>query len=292
MNVALDLRPGITNTIVYSAWKFPGGEIHVKLHKDSIKDGDNVEIITRLDDSDKIIFLALVVDTIRKDYKPSSLSLFIPYMPYQQADADFGVGECFSLKTITNLINSMNFDKVEVFHPHSIVTLALLNNVKVIDNSGFVSEVINRLINQKNNADKLMMAMLGDRYDVMKEIIILSADAGGYKSVFKTCEKIGFTGIVESCSKSRNHITGDITTKVPLIDENKIVLIVDDIALASNTFFNIRKELKNKQVYLAVSHGIFNDNIDKLEQEFTKVFTTNSIRDISISDKIEIINIF
>jgi ribose-phosphate pyrophosphokinase len=194
---------------------------------------------------------------------------------------------------MANLINSMGFNKVKIYHPHSEVSAALINNSVVIENADYIKQVINKLYadryKQLNLGNKPISYTLSDFYN---ELIIMSADAGGFKPVFKLCEKINFTGQVESCSKSRNHETGDITTRVPVIDESKIVLIIDDISLGSRTFLNIRKELKNKNVYLAVSHGVFNENVDKLETEFTKVFTTNSIRNESIGDNIEVIKVF
>lgn len=295
----LDLTKGICKNDQYDAWKFPGGEIHVNIkHFDDVDD-NNIEIVTRLNSSDDIMLLLLVSDILKKDYSEHYRCLFIPYLSYQQADINFSYGECFSLKTMANLINSMEFDKVKIYHPHSEVSAALINNSVVIDNTDFIKQVINQLysdrykeltdINYLNLESTPISYYLSDFYD---ELIIMSADAGGFKPVFKLCEKINFTGQVESCSKSRNHRTGEITTRVPVIDESKIVLIIDDIALGSRTFFNIRKELKNKDVYLAVSHGVFNENVDKLETEFTKVFTTNSRRDESIGKNIEVIKIF
>lgn len=272
----LDLRQGICKNEQYDAWKFPGGEIHFKLKLDVnfVNKSNYIIIITRLNTSDDIMFLLIVNDVLKKDYKQIKRTLFIPYMPYQQADRDFGIGECFSLKTIANLINSMEFDRVDIFANHSDVTPALINNSRVIDNSEFITKVLKHLSYPDN------------------ELVIISPDAGSYKLIFKLCEKIGFKGEIITCSKSRNHDSGEITTVVPKFDESKPVLIIDDIALGSRTFFNIRREIKNTNVYLAVSHGIFNENVDKLGEEFNVVFTTNSRRNESIGKNIEIINIF
>jgi ribose-phosphate pyrophosphokinase len=224
-------------------------------------------------------------------------------MPYQQADKDFGIDECFSLKTIANLINSMDFETVFIFDAHSDVSPALIDNCYVYDNSAFISKVID-LIYQYRYHQVMNSFMLPDSPDYVKkmlgydtgsfynELAILATDAGSYKKIFKLCEKLNFKGEIITCSKSRNHDTGEITTVVPEFDEKKTVLIIDDIALGSRTFLNIRKELKNGNVFLAVSHGIFNENIDKLETEFTKVFTTNSRRDDSVGKNIEVIKIF
>lgn len=273
----IDLTKGITETSQYKAWKFPGGEIHVQL-KDIIEPHYETpkffDISTRLNTSDDIMFLLIFTDMLKKDYRDAKINLFLPYMPYQQADKNFGRNECFSLKTMCNLINSMNYNKVTVYAPHSEVGPGLLNNCEVIDNTSFVYSVLARL----NIKDE--------------DLIICSPDAGAYKLIFKLVEKIGFKGDIITCSKSRNHTTGALTIQVPTCDPNKSVLILDDICLAGNTFFNIRKELKNENVYLAVSHGIFNDNVNRLETEFTKVFTTNSRRNEYITNNLEIINIF
>ena len=285
--MTLDLTKGICETEAYNAWKFPGGEIHFKLKQNKIDEfkryQDNIRINVRLNDNDNLIFLSIVVDTLRK-YFENELELYIPYMLYQQADRDFGLGECFSLKTITNFINSMEFSKVYVFDPHSDVTPALLNNCRVISNFDFILGVLRDMLDTKF-IDHSMT-------DKINNLVIVSPDAGAFKKIFKLCEKMNFKGEIVTCSKSRNHNTGEITTVVPKFDSTKSVLIIDDIALGSRTFFNIRNEISNENVFLAVSHGIFNENVDKLETEFTKVYTTNSRRDESIGKNIKVIKIF
>lgn len=287
--MTLDLTKGICETEGYKAWKFPGGEVHIKIYENQIEyfnqyPNENISIKVRLNTTDDILLLMLVVDTLKKDTK-NKLNLFIPYMPYQQADINFGVGECFSLKTITNLINSMGFDKVEVFDSHSIVTPGLLNNCSVIDNSDFINRVLRDM---EDNG--YINSYMTNKID---NLVLISPDSGAFKKIFKLREKLGLKKCdIITCSKNRDHETGEITTVVPKFDENKTVLIVDDICLAGNTFFNIRKEIPNKNVFLAVSHGIFNDNVDKLEKQFSKVYTTNSRRDESVGENIQVIKIF
>lgn len=274
----LDLRKGLGETDQYKAWKFPGGELHFKLDQRVIDllyvYNLPINIIVRLNSSDDIMFMLLVIDTLKKDFKDKKITLTIPYMPYQQADRNFGVGECFSLKTVCNIINSMELDKVMLYFPHSDVSGALLNNCEIIDNSTFISEVLDDI----NSNDE--------------DLVVISPDSGAYKLIFKLCEKLNIKSEIITCSKARNHETGVITTVVPLFDVNKKVLIIDDIALGSRTFLKIRKEISNENVYLAVSHGIFNDNVDLLEKEFKKIYTTNSRRDVSISENIKVIKVF
>lgn len=274
--IRLDLRKGITETDQYKAWKFPGGEIHFKLKTDKVLIQNTIDeefqVIVRLNSSDDIMFMLIAIDTIKKEVLNPIIDLTIPYMPYQQADRDFGYFECFSLKTVANIINSLNLAQVTIYDPHSDVCTGLINRSKVIDNSSFIQQVIFDIVDEYNfySSNKKIEE---------KDIIVLSPDAGAYKKIYKLCEKIKFKGEIVSCSKSRDHETGDITSVIPEIDQTKPVLIIDDICLGGRTFFNIRKELKNEDVFLAVSHGIFNDNRDRLEKEFESVYTTNTRED-------------
>ena len=267
--MVLDLTNGICETDQFKAWKFPGGEIHFQLKFEIY---EHITIKANLKSSDDLVFLLLVVDTIKKDNNRVKINLFIPYMAYQQADRNFGVGECFSLKTICNLINSMELNKVSVFAPHSDVTAGLLNNCEVIDNSEFIKNVLNKIGVPEN------------------ELIVLSPDAGAFKLVFKLCKKLGFKGQIECCSKSRDD--GEITSKVPVFDENKTVLIIDDIALGGRTFLKIKNQIKNK-CYLAISHGVLNnggysDPVEDLLKEFEMIFTTDSRCNIQDNDRVKI----
>ena len=280
----LDLRKGITETEQYKAWKFPGGEVHFKF-KNSYYDCNEFNIVTRINNSDDFMLMLIAIDTIKKDVINPIIRLTLPYMPYQQADRNFGQLECFSLKTVSNIINSLNLAKVNIYDPHSDVCVGLIDRCVAIDNSGFIECVLQDII-LENSASPI------DMNPKESDIAIISTDSGSYKKISKLCDKLNFKGEIITCSKSRNHETGEITTIVPKFDETKIALIIDDIALGSRTFFNIRKELKNKYVYLAVSHGIFNENVDKLETEFTKIYTTNSRRDESVGKNIKIIEIF
>jgi len=258
----IDLRKGLGDFEEYSAWKFPAGEIHFKLKS---KPTNSATVTTNMSCSDDIILLAIVSDSIRK-CSIHEVNLRIDYMAYQQADRNFGELECFSLKTICNLINSLHFNNVIVFDPHSDVTPALLNNCTVIDNSEFIKSVI-------SNFDQ-------------SNLIVLAPDAGAYKKIFSLCEKVGFNGQVECCSKSRNHETGAKTIVVPKFYSEKHVLIIDDICLAGGTFLGIKSQMSN-QSSLAISHGIFNNGVAHLLEKFDCIYTTDSRCEI-INEKIKI----
>jgi ribose-phosphate pyrophosphokinase len=268
----LDLTKGIVETPLYHAWKFPGGEIHFRLkdhvvneitHEQMLEGGAIIHINTRLKTAMDVIFLAIVVDTIYKYFSIKPV-VNIGYMPYQQADRDFGVGECFSLKTITNLLNALPVDTYIVFDPHSDVTPALLNNIIVVDNTEFIKYTLNEMMKMEINEE---------------DITILSPDAGAYKKIFKLCEKIGFKGPIESANKCRSTKDGSISgIRLSTIDFGKApyVLIIDDICVGGRTFIELAKHIPATNLYLAVSHGIFSNGFGELAKRYKGVFTTNS----------------
>lgn len=277
--IVINLTQGIVPTVQYEVWKFPGGEIHMRLQKSLIQELDDADkedvifITTRINNSDDLIFLCLMVDTIAKNWS-NKIGVYMPYMPYQQADRDFGIGECFSLKTIANILNSLPVESFNIFDAHSDVSPALLRNCAVIDNTEFINAVFN-MINAKYERGT-------DGYFINDEMVILSPDAGAYKKIFKLAEKIGFKGAIETANKYRDTSSGELQVRLSCEDfKGKDVLIIDDICIGGRTFNALAEQLKDKNVgnlYLAVSHGIFSAGIDELAGNFKDIFTTNSRR--------------
>lgn len=264
--ILLNLKSGVTETSQYKAWKFAGGEVHVKLKNlENISDSE-FTLHTRLNSSDDIILLILMVETIKKTWENAHIIVYIPYMPYQQADRDFSIGECFSLKTITNLLNSIPVNKYIVFDSHSDVTPALLKNCSVRDNHSYIESVVKRTPKGEKN------------------LVMLSPDAGAYKKIFKLADAIKFEGEVASANKSRSISTGNIDSiELSKQDfEGRDVLIVDDICIGGRTFIELAKKLRERNagnLYLAISHGIFSNGFIELAKYFKGIYTTNSRKD-------------
>ena len=268
----LDLTQGLTDNPQYKAFKFHGGEVHFKLKDPLYYYKDNIKIISRVTSSDELVLLMLVVDTLRKDETSGTIEVFLPYMPYQQADRDFSYGECFSLKTITNLLNTLEVDKYVIFDPHSDVSPALLKNCKVIDNSEYINNVLCdiRLLKEGSLEDNLC---------------IISPDAGAYKKIGKLCSKLNWNGELVAANKFRSILTGNIESIELSTDDfkGKDVLIIDDICVGGRTFISLAQKLRERNcgnVYLAISHGVFSNGFAELGVHIDKIYTTNSFKDI------------
>lgn len=283
----LNLRPGIKKTSQYEAFKFPGGEVHFKLTKevkDVLDGGDYVDIMihARVNNSDSLMLLMLAVDAISATWI-NDIHVFIPYMPYQQADRKFSDGESFSLKTITRLLNTLPCSYT-VFDPHSDVTPALLERVNVVDNSEFIHGVCN-LIAIKYGAGT-------DGYLINEQLTLLSPDAGAYKKIFKLAEKLHLKCAIETANKYRDTSSGELSVRLSCDDfAGKDILIIDDICIGGRTFTALADVLKNRNVgrlFLAVSHGIFSNGLLELGRCFSDIFTTNSRRN-NYEDMIKIV---
>lgn len=250
----LDLRKGFGEFEYYNLFKFPDNS--VKFQPKTLSE-PVTEIVITLRNNDDIISLLMISDVFKRTQKINP-NLFITYMMYQQDDRLFDVSESFGLKVICDLLNTLNFNKISIFHPHSD-KVELINNCEIIDNLNLIKESISHLD---------------------KEAYWVIPDSGAFKTQFKQIEKLNHKNFI-TCMKSRSHSTGNIETIVNCADlEGKDCFIVDDICLGGRTFINIAQKLKEKNcgnLYLIVSHGVFNYGIDNLLEYFQKIYTTNSI---------------
>ncbi|WP_276379638.1 ribose-phosphate diphosphokinase [Flavobacterium sp. H4147] len=245
--------------IKFQSFTFSGGEPHIKIVPD-FDTNRKVTITHRLNSFNDLGLLCITVDALRRmDVK--IIDLFIPYFPAARQDRVMIPGEPLSVKVYADIINAMQLNKIFVFDAHSEVTPALLNNCTVIPNYTFIKEVLNR---------------------IGENVKLISPDGGALKKIYKVSEFLGGVEVVE-CSKSRDVKTGKLSGfKVYNDDlEGTDCLIVDDICDGGGTFVGLAEELKKKNagnLYLAVSHGIFNKGFEVLNC-FDGIFTTNSFKD-------------
>lgn len=265
----LDLRQGFGEFEQYKLSKFPDNSIKFILKEDIENRFTSVPTIvvrTRLLSNDDIIALALVKDVIDNKYVNVKTILKIDYMMYQQDDRRFKTEESFGLKVISNFINTMKWDKIKIFHPHSD-KVEFIDNCIITSNQSFVED-----------------AILDVRsYTFNRFPYWVIPDSGAFKTQFKQIENIEYPNFI-TCMKSRNHETGGIETVVNVGDlSGQACFIVDDICLGGRTFIQIAQKLREKncgELYLIISHGVFNQGIEHLLEYFDYIYTTDSICNI------------
>ncbi|WP_233900100.1 phosphoribosyltransferase family protein [Tenacibaculum piscium] len=222
------------------------GNLHLKIRGNSYEDLFRIATIKEAWDAENIL------------NKNTTAVLTIYCLIGQRSDRRFNEKESFDLKVIANFLNSMGFDKVEILHPHSSISLALINNSIEIKSYEFVKKA----------------------YEAIGNPILISPDAGAYKTTHEIAEKLKADLIpsnkVRVAGVPKITIQGDV--------KNKECLIVDDLADGGRTFNFLAKELKNQgatKVFLYVTHGQFNYGFDELKENINHIYCTNSYKDIS-----------
>ena len=160
-----------------------------------------------------------------KEHGFNNLSLCLFYIPNARMDRVKDNTEIFTLKYFCNFINSLKFTKVIVLDPHSNVSIALLNNVEVINPKYSIKASFNSF---KERSDK--------------PIIIFFPDEGSSKRYGDMVEGNRAFGIKKRDWKTGTILGLDVVGEIP--NEPFDVLIVDDISSYGGTFFHSAKKLK------------------------------------------------
>uniref|UniRef100_A0AAU8GDS6 Ribose-phosphate pyrophosphokinase n=1 Tax=Salmonella phage vB_SEnST11_KE22 TaxID=3161173 RepID=A0AAU8GDS6_9CAUD len=241
--MSLELR--LNNLIVpVDRLTFKGGEEQVKIALSYAPKGSIgfVDITAKIKTSADVMALALLVDACsRLDnlHNHAEFILHLPYIPYARQDRVVQPGEALSIKVFANIVNSLGFDKVIVDDPHSDVSAALLNNV--------------RIRHQHELAASYSDVLAG------RDVTIIAPDAGARKKAQKVSEHLRLP-LVEA-GKVRDVKTNEITGTAVFGDvTGRECVIVDDICDGGRTFIALAQALKEKgakRVILYVTHGIF-----------------------------------
>lgn len=240
--------------------KFPNGETLINSEKIKLINGNNEIKVNFENDEDitHLIFLKGHLDELR-----IKCDLIFPYMPYSRMDRTEAV-RVFTLKHLCRLINNLNFESVTIYEPHSDVSTALLDRVKIVD----MSKII---------AKEVLEALKNDE----EEVYLVYPDAGAAKRYGKD---ISYEKIL-TANKERDFKTGYINRLEinGVTSEAKFkAIIVDDLCSRGGTFILTAEKLKEMgatEIYLIVTHcenTIFDGDILKTDL-ITKVYTTDSI---------------
>lgn len=226
---------------------YPDGSSYVVI------DGEfKSRIVFRLDNYNDLWHLNQLHDVYKHNNKFATI--YIPWLIDGQADRRFDERQTYGLGLVLDFLKNMTNFKYEIYHPHNpeIVEHALGNKVKILDN-----ELVVRYARTKINVDE-------------KNAVLMSTDAGGYKSLMKIANKIDWQGEVYSASKAR--VNGKIETVVDKEDfKGKDVIIVDDIFVYGGTIKNILDIIKDRNVgdiYIVISH--VTTNLYELDSAFVK----------------------
>ncbi len=200
------------------------------------------------------------------------VSLFMPYIPNARMDRVKENEDVFTLKYFAEIINSLSFTSVTVLDPHSSVSEALIERIRIIRPDKFIRDVVDKI-----NSDGLLM---------------FYPDEGAMKR-YCTALNVPYTfGVKNRYWKTGKILSLDIMGEKDAINGSDI-LIVDDICSKGYTFYFAAQALKKlgaRNIYLYVTHC--EDNILNGEVLtcgwIEKVYTTNSICKVE-HEKVEVL---
>ena len=231
------------NGEVFSNEQFHNGET---IYKTARVDLHQNVVELRFEDDRDITRLQFAVEFIRDKAPYSHIQLIMLYIPYSRMDREIPEGgQIFSMKYFANIINNLKFDRVLVLDPHSHVSEDMLNNIKHVNLTKLVDEVV----------------------EDFKPDYIIYPDKGAfekYPSILNLVAVPFFHANKKRDLADKGHI---IEAAYELIDApdltGKTVLIVDDLVSLGGTAFITGKTLKEAgaaKVGLYVSHtenGVF-----------------------------------
>lgn len=240
--------------------RYPDGQISAKLVESGAT--DSCSIRERINSYEDLMYIRAIGQILDKQliFK----NLYIPCLFGQRSDRQFAVNQSFDLKLIAEIINSCNFNNVQILDPHSDVSLALINNSEKLSSFDFVRQTC--------------LAITGGYWE---NFVLVSPDAGAYKKVFEYGEKLNLPVV-----GAMKHRTGDGKISMVFAGDlltGKHCLIVDDLCDGGATFLALATKLREygaEKVYLYVTHGIFSKKYEELKKVIDHIYCTNSVRDI------------
>lgn len=241
----------------YTQFCFGAGENHIRL---TSTPACNVTLLFRYRGDASVMQLLLLTDALKRA-GAVNIDLLMPYFPGARQDRVCNPGEPLSVKVYASLINDQQFNSVTVFDPHSDVTAALLDRVRIIKNHAFVKDVMNSF---------------------GSDITLISPDAGANKKIFELSASLGGIPVIRA-DKVRDVRDGKIIATEVFTDslQGAICVIIDDICAGGRTFIELAKKLKEKgaeKIVLVVSHYEGTANEEALQQSgIDQVYCTDSL---------------
>lgn len=250
----------------------------------------DIEITWLYENDSEMATLLFLTKHIKENFRESlafpRIKLILPYVPNARMDRTKSKNEVFTLKYFCDFINYLQFDSVMIFDPHSDVTPALINNVRVLNPNSVIDTVLCNI-------------EYSDETPVYKgTTVIYFPDAGAMKRYKDLPRLIGYEIIYGE--KDRDWRTGKIlglkifNQKGERIDNcedcltGRNVLMIDDIISNGGTLAysaDAIKKIGASHIYVYASHvenSIINAEINKVKERLdndiiTEVFTTNSL---------------
>lgn len=232
---------------------FPAGEVYVKI-LNIYGITNNMKVVLDSANSDSIIIAMMLADAVKCLNDSLHVTLYADYMPYSRQDRACTDGESSSLLLFMSMLELV-FDK--------IITLDLHN-----PSATNAYPITNLQVNYSQYIE------------YTEGLVIVSPDKGAVsRCLLASGDKVP----VAILNKTRK-LSGIVQESQDELSTERIVnakslLIVDDICDGGATFLaaaKVLRELNPKaKLHLLVTHGIFSQGMEKLNEVFSTVKAVN-----------------
>ena len=255
---------------------------------------EKIEIKWTYESEEELVSLIYIVshlhETIPLKVKNIPFILYMPYLPNARMDRTKNISETFTLKYFCQIINSLKFDAVKIFDPHSNVGPALIDNVFVVSPENYIEYAI----------EDIEGVEIDGGVTYRGKTVIYFPDEGAMKRykdmhcfkgreiIYGMKEREWSTGKIKGLKilDQDGHDLGDYLAHSRI--EGKVVLMVDDIISYGGTLAYSADSLKKlgaSAIYAYASHTE-NSVLDEEKGTLLKrlndgtvdeIFTTNSL---------------
>ena len=125
---------------------FPDGTLLIKQETPGT---EHIQISWYYEEEKELIALMYLVNHF-KAHGCENISLYMPYIPNARQDRVKSEEDVFTLKYFANIINSLGFKEIVVRDPHSNVSEALINNIRIMKPDLLIEDVIRRIQYKKS----------------------------------------------------------------------------------------------------------------------------------------------
>lgn len=251
----------------FTIGRYPDGTPAITANYDQLRSWYNrqgyLEIEWLYDHIDEFVTLSMITRYLQQVLSIDRIVLNMPYVPNGRMDRIESLNDIASMKYFAQMINELNFYRVNVLDPHSATIESAIKNVI----KQYPTKYIKCAIENCSNIDLIFYPDQGSekRYKTIHKNFNLP-----YLTAYK--QRDWKTGKIEKLQ-----ILGDISTI-----KGKNILIIDDICSKGGTFLYAAKALKEygaADIYLYITHcektilqgEMINSGLIK------KIYTTNSI---------------
>lgn len=243
--------------IFFQQWKFPGGEVGIKLREINPDSLYNIQM--DYESSDCVFIFLNICDALKELGVPrGNINCTMKYVPYARQDRVCSAGESKALDIFIEILSNAHCDVFLVTDVHSEVTLRLMReygiNYKHIsqNEAAFALPIFDVLVAPDKGA---------------------KSKAKGHLQVHK-----GKTELVHLC-KTRG-ATGVVYEDFLFDTIQGSVCVVDDLCDGGATFLSLAEMLKRTQpnitnLSLYVTHGLFSKGTEELLKFYDTIYVSN-----------------